>query len=386
MASLYTDMLVAKLKLIGINNFMMIDDTFCGFMPTGLEENKDEARINPNVYYVNKYGLIGFKEYGYSVFDGVDNISANTLPKTLKFNNGTVEIGALCFARNMIHNVILPKTIEKLDGGCFYGCKKLTGLVIPSDLENPDKLDISGTAFDGTEALKNLLKKTGSFVYNGQFIRFASGISTVKLSKGIKSLSESCFRNRSKLDTVDLSELDITELRDGTFRSCKNLYDLRLPDTITSIGDECFLNCRNLPIIKFDNIKNIGDQAFANCDMFTGELELPEGIETIGEFAFYGSKLKSIKIPRSVKEIYSNTFYGADKNLEICIPKDTKILYKRGYDIFETESKRNYYREYDYYDYNYSTSSSIKLEIEDGTEVNFFEISSDDQITDIEVY
>ena len=56
-----------------------------------------------------------------------------------------------------------------------------------------------------------------------------------------------------------------------------------------------------------DKIRNIGSGAFYNCANLK-YVQIPNGLKTIGEYAFYGSGLKSIKIPQSIERIDTRAF------------------------------------------------------------------------------
>jgi len=57
----------------------------------------------------------------------------------------------------------------------------------------------------------------------------------------------------------------------------------------------------------------IGERAFENCSYVTSVI-IPEGVVTIGKYAFYNSGITSIIIPKSVKRIENYAFDGC-KNL-----------------------------------------------------------------------
>ena len=91
--------------------------------------------------------------------------------------------------------------------------------------------------------------------------------------------------------------------------------DLNLPDSIEEIGDFAFSGITVFGKLSLPSrLKKIGDSAFRyfSCE---GDLSLPTGLESIGENAFRDLKRNtSITIPSSVKHIGLGAFYKEEMN------------------------------------------------------------------------
>ena len=73
-----------------------------------------------------------------------------------------------------------------------------------------------------------------------------------------------------------------------------------IPDTVTRIGDHAFDSWTSLESVKMSkNIKYIGQDAFYRTAI--SEIELPEGLEEIGGYAFDGAPLKLVTSPHKAK-------------------------------------------------------------------------------------
>ena len=70
-----------------------------------------------------------------------------------------------------------------------------------------------------------------------------------------------------------------------------------------------------------DIVVEIAANAFKNCNKIKG-IELPETIQTIGTYAFYGSTIRNITIPNTVKEIGNYAFAGCKYLEEIEVEPD----------------------------------------------------------------
>lgn len=79
---------------------------------------------------------------------------------------------------------------------------------------------------------------------------------------------------------------------------------------ITAIGDYFLYNCNNLTNLNLPNtIQAIGEYAFFNSDITS--VELPASLTTIGQAAFYNNdKLSNINIPSQIAVIGANAFKG----------------------------------------------------------------------------
>jgi hypothetical protein len=117
---------------------------------------------------------------------------------------------------------------------------------------------------------------------------------------------------------------------------CNNTFNnvIRIPDTMTKSGTDyevqavggfekhTKLNLVYLP----STLKKLYDSAFAGC-VNLSEVTLPTGLETLGQFSFQGTALRSISIPDDVTVIPSNCFKGCSHLNTVSLPiKLEKLL------------------------------------------------------------
>lgn len=114
--------------------------------------------------------------------------------------------------------------------------------------------------------------------------------------------------------TIPHSVLDyeVTSIVGKAFYLNQTIKEVILPDSIKVIGDFAFSHCPRLNYVYLSensNLKTIGYSAFNSSPVFTPEF--PEGLETIGNFAFFNTAhyVNPTIIPESVTYIGARVFY-----------------------------------------------------------------------------
>ncbi len=144
-----------------------------------------------------------------------------------------------------------------------------------------------------------------------------------------------------KLADLDLTDADIVAggecyyknyyakndtLGNHMFIGC-NLKSIKLPNSVTNIGQFAFYCCSNLASVTIPNsVKNIGNYAFEGCSSLTS-VNIPNSVKSIGEHTFGGcSSLTSVTIPNSVRSIGESTFSNCSSLTALNIPNSVTII------------------------------------------------------------
>lgn len=87
--------------------------------------------------------------------------------------------------------------------------------------------------------------------------------------------------------------------------------EVEVPDGVTSIGSDAFRDCADLTSVILPNsVTSIDKNAFYNCSGLLS-ISLPAGLETIGAYAFDGcTSLASIAVPNKAVSIGPCAFFG----------------------------------------------------------------------------
>ena len=121
---------------------------------------------------------------------------------------------------------------------------------------------------------------------------------------------------------ADGTPYTITALGVEAFWNCGSyLTAITLPDGLESIGDKAFYSCSSLTAIDIpSSVTSIGEEAFRSCTSLK-DVTLPDGLESIGSYAFNScTSLTAIEIPSSVTSIAENTFGGCTSLKDVTLP------------------------------------------------------------------
>ena len=197
-----------------------------------------------------------------------------------------VEIGVEAFKKSRLKEITFPKSLLSIKERAFELCELLN-----CDLTFNDNLQSIGRyAFNLCRSINYL----------------------APLPTSLKQIEERAFIYCSNMK----GNLIIPEgcsVGVGAFHFCYDIESLSLPDSMEVISDLAFCYLSSIKSISFPKkLRVIGSGAFAYCSSVSGDLIIPDTVETIEESAFRGcSSYDGILL------IGSNCKYiGTDENFE----------------------------------------------------------------------
>ena len=124
----------------------------------------------------------------------------------------------------------------------------------------------------------------------------------------VVAIGDSAFRQNKTITTIDLRAAAITTIGKEAFEYT-DVYVIYLPSTLTTLGREAMMDCKNLTQITLpDNLQTIGDNCFQECKALTS-VRIPDNVKSLGWGAFrYCDALTSVVLPASCPTINDRCF------------------------------------------------------------------------------
>lgn len=127
------------------------------------------------------------------------------------------------------------------------------------------------------------------------------------------------FAANDKLESITLPE-GITVIGVNAFLDCENLKEVHLPDGLLEIAPTAFAGCSALESIHIpDSVTSIGQEAFAWCTSLK-EVHLPASLTDLGYGAFTHAALEYVDIPNGLTHLPEFAFSSAFAQPRVSIP------------------------------------------------------------------
>ena len=260
--------------------------------------------------------------------EGVEKISANSMVTGCK----------------SLSEIDLPSTLKMISGpSAFGGATALTSIEFPKDVAFADTITgvLKGCTSLTSVSLPASVTKIPSHMFDG-----CTSLTSVTALSEIESIGDGAFQNCSSLTGIDFPGT-LTSIGSSAFQGCASLVSVPNLSKVTNMGWGAFYECKKLrasvdlsslqsiPGYAFcyapvkivglcDSLQSIGDWAFIWSNV---AVQLPETLEKIGNYAFYGGTLpEQLSIPDSVTSVGMSAFSGVDGVKDVTIGRGlTKI-------------------------------------------------------------
>lgn len=291
----------------------------------------------------------GVTSIGECAFNNCQKIASVTIPSTV------TSIGSYSFRYcPCITTISIPNGVTSIGSQVFEGCEKLSSIVIPNSVKS-----IGSHAFKGCSNLSSVSINTetiGSWFRDISSIKevtigdnvsdigenafyCCTGISSISLPNNVTSIGKCSFYGCTSLLSISMSK-SLTNIGELAFGSCYQLSSMTIPSSVTSIGNSAFSGCSSLASvnIQINDLASFCNNTIVyylnkpvcllnNEDKEIKNLNIPEGVTSIGNFAFSGcSGLSSISIPNSVTSIGQYAFHNCMGLTSLTIPNSVTTI------------------------------------------------------------
>lgn len=218
-------------------------------------------------------------------FEGCSALEAITIPESLEI------IEDKAFYQSSLKSLVLPNTLKTIGNHAFYECSGLESLTLSNSLES-----IGQNAFEGcsltTIDFPASLKSIGSSAF------YSTKLESVVFTKGDGGLTigANAFSVYS-LTSVTFAE-GLETIEGSAFRHCQ-ITNVELPEGLKSIGSYCFYDCSKLSSVTLPStLHYVGTGAFGNTQWVKGQLAEDDGIIYYGSVAY--SYTKNTEVDESI--------------------------------------------------------------------------------------
>ena len=261
---------------------------------------------------------------------GAATFRYNDLLQTVSIPATVTVIGAQAFENCIrLQSVSLSSGVTAIETGAFARCYELGAINLPSSITR-----IATAAFEYCQKLRSVAIPGGLTTLEANVFLNCSGLETVALPAGLTALGSNVFFSCGSLKTVALPA-GLTTIGEGAFEQ-SGLTSVTLPGKLTSLGNRAFSGCKDLENVQFEGgLDAIGSYTFHACSRLKS-LDLPKGVERIGDFAFAYSGLKTIGL-EDVREIGVRAFSDCQGLTRVVFPKSVRIIndsaFERSYQL-----------------------------------------------------
>lgn len=278
------------------------------------------------------------------------------------------------FACGSLRKVIIPESIEKVVDSRNLLSKtkraefKVEDIIVKSKKLDGNSIALLSTCFNHIETEKfmekfsnQIKKEDGMYISNDNvLVKYDGKAKNVVIPSYVKEIADNAFYT-ANVESVDIPDSvtkfgkNIFELSsivkvnlpknmktipEGMFKNCRNLVDVKIPDSVEIVENEAFSGCSKIDVnIAFGaNVKVIKSKAFSYVSW--EKITVPESIVRIDEDAFEGpygeSMKKSVVIESSSKKITPEAFYVSGDDLDL-IGK-TSLEYSKNFKYAATKA------------------------------------------------
>ena len=261
--------------------------------------------------------------------------------KEVEFANGLKYVASSAFAGCVSLPTLNMEEVDSIGASAFSRCRTF-------NVENMNKVrHIGNNAFDKCNFLKGsdgvvslpLCDSIGAGAFLG-----CSNIEKIELSENLRFLGKQAFMNCASLTSVNLSS-SLQALFEETFSGCTALKEVSYSDNLLKVHCNAFNNTpwyENLPVeggVKYmgniamnvvdtQNAAGIREGTISIADGFyssyLSDFSLPKSLRRIGDYALRSYNLSTLLLPEGLEEIGEEAFYNNQQLTKVTLNEKLK--------------------------------------------------------------
>ena len=238
--------------------------------------------------------------------------------------------------------------VTSIGDDAFSGYTPLASVTIPDSITS-----IGSSAFSGCTSLATVTLPDGITSISSGTFNDCSSLTSITIPDGVTSIGDGAFAGCSALTSVTIQE-GVTSIGNGAFNGCSDLETIALPDSLISIDDLAFFDSGLTSVTVPKNVSSIGDGVFSSCldleNAFvadentsymdedgimysadgttlvqypcarSGSFVIPDGVTSVGMYAFAWSSVTSVTIPSDVDSLDAYAFSYSASLTSVTMP------------------------------------------------------------------
>ncbi len=191
-----------------------------------------------------------------------------------------------------VTEVVIPRGVQRIGAYAFFSYARLKSVVLADTIT-----DVGRYAFYDCYNLQLSAHEKGQYL-------------------GSRSNPYLCLVNVPDKKIVSFEIPETTRVIYSAFQNCSELKQIKIPESVVTIGDYAFHGCVRLSRIEFSTgLRRIGSYAVGS--KYILKLNLPEGVVEIDDWAFYNCEyLEKVSIPNSIQSIGRNVFASTPGSMQ----------------------------------------------------------------------
>ena len=222
--------------------------------------------------------------------------------------------GPMCgaFEGSALEEVALPSTLKRIKHDTFKGCKNLKSVRLPEGLEHIERGAFQGAGLERAEipaSLRSIEQRAFSQCRDLTYARFDKGLEVLGTNEYPQEEALEKYGGVFEGSALERADLPSTlrRIEHDVFRDCGHLRSIDLPDGLEHIGERCFQESALESVALPRALRTVAESTFYKCESL-GEVAFQDGLEEIGPLAFSKTCLADVKFPASLRKIAHTAF------------------------------------------------------------------------------